>query len=171
MNEKQKTSLLTDINSNLRTANYMYGASTLSSMMGAGVNYNLMKVQNANLGIQANQIELNAIEQVNSMREQFNQAISQVQFNAVQRGIKSTSGSVQQNIEMSAKNFGNDAKTINNNAKMQANALRGQQAVNNKIAKANMFNQMGSSLLNFSSGLYANQQTSKTANSLLGSKK
>lgn len=126
--------------------NAIYGAAALSQILGANVNYKLLKSQNATLGIQADQVELSAMEQINQMREQFNENIGKVQYNAVQRGIKTSSGSIQDNLELSSKNLSEDIQTIQKNAKRQANALRGQQAVNNKIAKSSMWGNISQSL-------------------------
>lgn len=131
----------------------IYGASTLASVVGASVNYNMIKTQNASLGVRANQVELQAEQEINSAREQFTNSMSQLQYNAVQRGIKSSSGSVQQNLELSSRNFGEDVRITKQNAEMQAQSLRGQQKVNNKVAKAQLWGKVGNSFLSLGSAL------------------
>lgn len=153
MARKTYYSLLDDDENSKNSQNALYGASALANIVGSTINYNLLKSQNASLGIQASQVELSALEQVNEMRQQFNENIGKVQYNATQRGIKTSSGSVQENLEHSAKNFGEDVQTIQKNAERQATVLRGQQAVNNKIARANMWGSISSSLFSLSDNL------------------
>ena len=79
---------------------------------------------------------MQAEREINQLQEDFNNAIGDLQYNAAARGIKTSSGSVQNNLELSAKNLGEDIATIRKNANNQAKLLRNQQKLNNKTAKA-----------------------------------
>ena len=136
-------------------AGLLYGASALSSMIGGAINYSMFNTQNKFLGLQAEEIELQAMQEINQAREQFNNNIGQLQYGGAVRGIKQSSGSLQNNIEKSAKNFGEDAKTITNNARNQARSLRGQQKINKYSNRANLLSGIGGSLLNLGTNLYA----------------
>lgn len=146
---KPQQSLLTD---EMQTG-LMYGASALSSMIGGAINYSMFNTENKFLGLQAQQIELQAMQQINQAREQFNNNIGQLQYGGAVRGIKQSSGSLQNNIEQSAKAFGEDVNTITNNARNQANTLRSQQKINKYTNRANLFSNIGGSLLNLSGNL------------------
>ena len=148
---KPQQSLLSDE----QKAGLLYGASALSSMIGGAINYSMFNTQNKFLGLQAEEIELQAMQEINQAREQFNNNIGQLQYGGAVRGIKQSSGSLQSNIEKSAKNFGEDAKTITNNARNQARSLRGQQKINKYSNRANLLSGVGSSLLNLGTNLYA----------------
>ena len=115
----------------------------------------MFNTQNKFLGLQAEEIELQAMQEINQAREQFNNNIGQLQYGGAVRGIKQSSGSLQNNIEKSAKNFGEDAKTITNNARNQARSLRGQQKINKYSNRANLLSGIGGSLLNLGTNLYA----------------
>lgn len=136
-------------------AGLLYGASALSSMIGGAINYSMLNTQNKFLGLQAKEIELQAMEQINQAREQFNNNIGNLQYAGGVRGIKQSSGSLQSNIEKSAKNFGEDVKTITKNAKNKAESLRGQQRINRYANKANLLSGVGGSLINLGTNLYA----------------
>ena len=144
----------------------MYGASAVASIVGSKINYDLMKVQNRNIGIQANQIELQAQQELNQYRQQFINNVSQLQYNATRRGIKQSSGSLQDNLEQSAKNLGEDFNTIKTNVELQANTLRSQQKINKRINKANLYSGIVGSILGSGASLYSNNLLSNNINDL-----
>lgn len=148
---KPQRSLLSDE----QKAGLLYGASALSSMIGGAINYSMFNTQNKFLGLQAEEIELQAMQEINQAREQFNNNIGQLQYGGAVRGIKQSSGSLQSNIEKSAKAFGEDAKTITNNARNKARSLRAQQKINKYSNSANLLGSVGSSLLNLGLNLNA----------------
>ena len=117
----------------------LYGVSAMANLLNAGINYKLLSTQNQRLGLQADNIELQAEQEINSMKEQFNQAIANYQYSAVKRGIKSISGSVQENIEMSSKNLAEDNYMMRQNAKHQAESVRDQQRINQSMLKAQKY--------------------------------
>lgn len=113
------------------------GAGSFAQAAGSLLDYSLMKADAGNLYVQANQIELQAQERANMLREQFLSSVGTYQYGAAQRNISVGSGSVVGNIERSSGKLGEDITMMNKNASMQANALRSQATNMRKTAKAN----------------------------------
>lgn len=158
---------MTDNKTNLlNTSSFMYGASALASIVGAGINYNLMKIQNNNLAIQANQIELQAQQELNQYREQFNSNLAQIQYNSTLRGIKQSSGVIQNSIMKLSEDVGDDFNIIRNNATLQANALRSQQSINKRTNRANLYGSIAGTLIGTGAKLYDNSLLNDKINSL-----
>lgn len=112
--------------------------STFSKMAGAYVDYNALRTDASALTVQAGQIELNAKEQANQLRQQFIQAAGSYMFGAAQRGIDVKSASVQSNLRSSAENMGKDIQKAKQNAQLQAGALRTQASIAKSKAKAQL---------------------------------
>ena len=112
------------------------------------INYNLLKQQNKMLGLQANQVINDALNQNNQLQENFNEAIGNLKYSAVRQGIKSTSGDIQHNIEISSKNLGEDQQTIMKNANNQADSIRRQQSINQLLNRANYKSNQFSNYIN-----------------------
>ena len=129
--------------------NIQYGASFLADIGNSIIDYNVLKTENSFNEIQASQIELQALQQVNQMREQFNNQIGNYQYNTAMRGLKYGGDG----LEKSAKNFGEDMSTINTNAKFKANALRTQTRISNKYANASLISGVGGAFGSLSSSL------------------
>lgn len=88
----------------------------------------LQQVSNANLlGLQAQTIESQAMEQINMEREKLNEAIGNKLFQTVNSGIKTSSGTIQTNIENSAKELGEDEQKAMRLARIKARQLEIQQ--------------------------------------------
>jgi hypothetical protein len=102
------------------------GASAFAQMAGGMMDYSALKTNAAALKVQANNIELQAQQRANILREQFIGAIGSYQFSAANRGVSVGSGSVRQNIESSAIGLGKDIQKAQRVAQMQASALRTQ---------------------------------------------
>lgn len=107
-------------------------AGSFSSMAGSFIDYAALKTDARNFNIQAGNVELQAKQRANQLRQQFIEASSSYMFNAAQRGIAVQSGSVQSNLQRSSEALGKDVQIMQQNAAMQASALRTQA----KIAKA-----------------------------------
>ena len=114
------------------------GASAFAQMASAGMNYQALKTNAAALKIQANDIELQAKQRANFLREQFIGAIGSYQLGAAQRGVSVGSGSVRQNIESSAISVGKDIQRAEKVAQMQASALRAQAKVKRLQAQSEL---------------------------------
>lgn len=106
-------------------------ASGFASLANSYINYQALKTEAGNLNIQArdaflqaDQVELQAQEQANSLRKQFINAIGNATYNAAARGVKVTSANVQQNIERSAGEMDEDIRKSKKFAGMQVDNLR-----------------------------------------------
>lgn len=143
--------LLDFLKSNEGQGTLLYGASAIAGIANSLVDYNLFKTQNSFNKVQANQIELQAQQQINQLREQFNNQIGNTQYKTATRGIK-----VKENraMELSAKNLGEDIHTLKTNAKMKADNLRTQARINNKMAKSSLISNIGSTLGSLGTNLY-----------------
>ena len=112
--------------------------SAFASMAGSFLNYQALKTEAMQLGVQAINIELQAQQQANMLREQFISNVGAYQYSAARRGISVGSGSVISNIESSAMNLGEDIRQLSNNAKMKSSALRAQEKIIKERAKTQM---------------------------------
>ena len=106
-------------------------ASGFASMANAYINYGALRTAAGNYNIQAtdkfieaDQVELQAQEQANSLRKQFIGAIGNATYNAAARGVKVGSANLQQNIQRSAGELDEDIRKSKKSAGMQADTLR-----------------------------------------------
>lgn len=106
-------------------------ASGFASMANAYINYGALrtaagnyKIQATDKFIEADQVELQAQEQANSLRKEFIGAIGNATYNAAARGVKVSSANLQQNIERSAGEMDEDIRKTKKSAGMQADTLR-----------------------------------------------
>ena len=93
---------------------------------------------------------------IKELRKAFNEAVGNLQYQAVRSGIKSTSGTIQNNIEQSAKNLGEDDYKLNKQAKQQADNLIFQQKYNSLMNRSNYKLNRFSNYLNFGLGTAGN---------------
>lgn len=136
-------------------------AGGFADIAGSMIDYQALKGEMSNYRIQANQVELQAKQRANQLREQFLGAVGQYTTNASRRGISIASGSVRQNIESSAISLGKDIQRQDENARMQANVLRGQAKVYQRQAKGKMYKNIANSI-NSMIGGYQNYQMGST---------
>ena len=99
-------------------------AGAFAQAMGGMINYESLRVDAYSAKVQANNIELQAKERANMLRERYNNAVGNTMFGATMRGGRVTSGSVRGNIESSAKNLGEDIRKTDLNASMAASSMR-----------------------------------------------
>lgn len=116
-----------------------YAASSFSKLAGGIINYNALKADAAQLKTEASNIELQAKERANILRQQFVEAMGAYQMNAAQRGISVGSMNVRSNIEGSAMSMGEDIAKAERNAAMKASALRTQAKIQKIRGKYQMF--------------------------------
>lgn len=121
-----------------RNAALKYGASAFSEIIGGSLNYRMLTGNAGNYSVEANNVELQALQRANQLRQQFSSAVGSYLFNAANRGISTSSGSVRSNIENSAMNLGYDLAIQQKNAQMRADALRTQAKIAKKEAKYNL---------------------------------
>lgn len=115
-------------------------ASSFAQIAGSALNYSALKTDAYQLEVQAGDVELQAKQRANALREQFISAVGSYQWGAANRGISIQSGSVKSEIEQSAINLGKDIQMSAENASMQAQALRTQAKIMKGRAKAQQFN-------------------------------
>ena len=136
-------------------------AGGFASAVGSIIDYSALKGELTNYKIQANQVELQAKQRANQLREQFLGAVGQYTYGASARGISVKSGSVRQNIESSAMSLGKDIQRQEENARMKASVLRGQAKVLKHQGRGQMFKTIASSIGSMVGG-YQNYQMGST---------
>lgn len=125
--ETQKGGLLDMFNlakEDYYTAGAQKMAGGFAQIVGSSINYSLLKTDLKQLETSAQNIELQAQERANQLRQQFISSIGSYQFGAAQRGVSVGSGSVLSNLESSAMNIGQDVQKAKKTADLQASALR-----------------------------------------------
>lgn len=155
--------LLTLAGEHYKTAGLYGGASAFAEMANAQLNYSALKAEYSQLNVQASNIELQAKQQANILREQFLNSVGTYQFGAAARNVSVGSGSVQQNIMRSSENLGRDVQRVQQNANMQASALRTQAQMmkNRATLKRNL------SLVKGATSLFGSYNTYKKGSDIL----
>ena len=110
--------------------------STFSNLAGSLIDYSALRTDAANLYVSAGQVELQAKQRANQLREQFIQSAGAYMMGAANRGIAVQSGSVQSNLERSSENLGKDIDRMERNAALQARAYMTQAKIAEKKASA-----------------------------------
>jgi hypothetical protein len=90
------------------------------------INYDILNLQADAKDIQAEQQLARATQESNLLRKQFNQAAGAYTYGAARRNVKTGEGSAAENVEMSARDLGEDVYTLRRNADFQAQQLRGE---------------------------------------------
>ncbi len=88
------------------------------------INYSVLNMNADYLESQANDLDLKVTQEANLIRQQFIEAIGQVEYSAARRGVKVDEGNVRQNIEESSINLGKDIQTVRDNATFKQGQLR-----------------------------------------------
>ena len=142
-NEEQFQTLINRANANQKQsyteqgwANIAGLGSTFSNLAGSLIDYSALRTDAANLYVSAGQVELQAKQRANQLREQFIQSAGAYMMGAANRGISVQSGSVQANLERSSENLGKDIQTMEKNAALQARAYITQAKIAETKAKA-----------------------------------
>lgn len=128
-------------------------ASSFAQIAGSALNYSALKTDAYQLEVQAGDVELQAKQRANALREQFISAVGSYQWGAARRGISVQSGSVRSDVEQSAINLGKDIQMSAENASMQAQALRTQAKIMKDRAKAQQFNTIMSGITSAASAV------------------
>lgn len=127
-------------------------ASLFTQGMGAVLDYSALKadLKNYNLQIKGTElgmmnVELQATEMANKLRQQYIEQAGNYVYNAARRGVAVSSGSVQSGLRRSAEETGKDIQKINRDAEiekknleMQKVALKAQKKVQKYHARANL---------------------------------
>lgn len=133
-------------------------AGDFSNIAGSFINYNALKSDLKNMRLKADSIELQAKQQANQIRQQYLQAASSYSYNAARRGIAVNSASVRSNLEGSAEAMGKDIQRLDQNARLEANALRTQAKIAKIYGKAEHTRQVTNSvasIINSGAKMYA----------------
>lgn len=88
------------------------------------IDYDILMLQADYKENQANEQELKAEQDANVLRAQFSEAVGTYTYGTARRNVKVGEGSGQENIEMSAKEMGQDVFTLKKNAAFRAEQLR-----------------------------------------------
>jgi hypothetical protein len=129
-------------------------ASSFSSLAGSFIDYASLRSDIANLRVNAGQVELQAKQKANQLREEFIKSMGTYTYSAAKRGVAVSSASVQSNLQNSASALGKDIQRLEQNASLQAGALRAQAKIAKHNAKAQMFSGIVGSIGNIASNSY-----------------
>lgn len=122
-----------------QNASYSSGmASLFMQGMGAVLDYSALKQDLKNYNIQASNVQLQAMQRANQLRQSYLEAAGNYVYNAARRGIRADSGSVRSNLEASAQNLGKDIVSMQESANMQARTLQAQRKIKKYQARAGM---------------------------------
>lgn len=145
-------------------------AGGFANAVGSIIDYSALRGELTNYKIQANQIELQAKQRANQLREQFLGAVGSYTAGASRRGISVSSGSVRQNIESSAISLGKDIQRQEENARIKAQALRQQAKILKHQGRGQMFKTVASSIGSMVSGGMTYGQGVELGNAVNGGK-
>lgn len=115
------------------------GAKGVAKIMGSVLDYSTQKHALGWYELQAQELELNAVERSNMLTQQFNESLGNTAVSAAQRGLAQSSGSVRSEREISAKNVGQDIQTMKTNARMKASSARAQIKIGKAAARSQMW--------------------------------
>lgn len=142
MDNKQYYGLLSDLYGRSSKQSYLSAgtsaASGFAQIANASLNYSALNIQSDFTDIQAASVEVQALERANILRKSFLEASGSMIAGAAQRGIKTTSANVMDNLEGSAAAVGHDIQKMNKNAALQADVLRTQAKMSRRNAKASL---------------------------------
>lgn len=134
-------------------ASYKTGmASLFMQGMGAILDYSALKqdLKNYNLQVkgtelQSQNVEIQATEMANRLRESYLQAAGNYAYNAARRGVAVSSGSVQSGLRKTAEDMGKKVQSINReaelekkNLEMQKVALKAQKKISKYQARSKL---------------------------------
>ena len=128
------------------------GASAFSTLMGGYINYATLNTDAYASEVEANQVELNAKEKANALRERYLSSAGNMLFASTMRGGRSSSGSIQKNLEMSAKALNEDTANVERTGQAKAKAMRIKASLEKTRAKSEL---VSSTLSAIGSGINA----------------
>jgi hypothetical protein len=128
MAEITETTTSTTYGSSLSWPSTIAGAGKLwlaaSRLDDKGVDYEILKLQAGQKDVQAKALQVKAEQEANVLREQYSQAAGAYTYGMARRNVKVGEGAGRQNLEISAKEVGQDIMTMRDNAKYQADLIR-----------------------------------------------
>lgn len=155
--------LLEEAAKSYKSSSMQYGAGAFAKLAGAYIDYQALSTERAQYGLQARAVKLGALEQANAMREQLVNSYGNYISNAAARGISVGSGSVQDNLINSSIEFGKDIQTLDNNARLQASAIRAKSKIGKYRALSRLAGGIAGSVSDFGNS-YSTYQTYRKLN-------
>lgn len=126
-------------------AGLSYSGAAFADLAGAGSEYNNgvitsqnYRIQAANLRGSASDVEIAAADAANALRKKYLAAIGSATYSAAARGadVNAANGVLQQDLEKSSMELGDDMATIERNATRRAKSMRTQADIYEKMSKA-----------------------------------
>lgn len=150
--------LLAEAANKYQSSSFEYGAGAFAQIAGSYIDYEALKTQRAQYALQAQNVELNALERANMLHQQLVEAYGNYTANAAARGVRVSSGSVQDNLINSSMEFGKDISTLKKNAALKASSIRNLAKIDGIRSKVGLVNNVVGSVSNISKA-YDNYQT------------
>ena len=116
-------------NQNIETYQTLLGGTSkliggIKDFTAPDIDYDILNLKAGQKENQALQLEVQATQIANRLREQFSESVGGYQYGAARRGVKVGEGSAMANIEQSAKALGKDVNQLDTNAKRMSGTLR-----------------------------------------------
>ena len=128
-------------------AGYKNLAGDFANIMGSFIDYSALKRDLRNTYLEADNIQLQAKQQANQIRQQYLQAAGNYQYTSARRGIDVNRASVRSNLEGSAEAMGKDIQRLEENAYVKSQALRTQAKIAKQYGKAEMVRNITGSIM------------------------
>lgn len=119
-----------------RLSSLISGAGALSELLIPNIDMQLLGYQADMKNLMADSIETQAIQNANILKQQFARNVGGFLAGATRRGISTSSGSVQENIELSARDLGDDIQGMKSAAKQKSKALKLEAKMEKSLLKA-----------------------------------
>jgi hypothetical protein len=142
------TDIVNQAMSDQNSANRKSLAGDFANIMGSFIDYSALKRDLRNTYLEADNIQLQAKQQANQIRQQYLQAAGNYQYAAARRGIDVNSASVRSNLEGSAEAMGKDIQRLEENAYVKSQALRTQAKIAKQYGKAEHIRNVTGSIMN-----------------------
>ena len=113
-------------------------ASGFATLAGGLVNYNALKTQNNFKSLEAQNVRINTMEQINLLRQRYLNAVGMASSGQARRNLRISSGNLRDNLETSAKALGTDIQTMNRRTDLNINDLNASMQVNRYGLKADL---------------------------------
>jgi hypothetical protein len=130
------TEIISQAMSDQNKANRKDLAGDFANIVGSFIDYSALKRDLRNTYLEADNVQLQAKQQANQIRQQYLQAAGNYQYTAARRGIDVNSASVRSNLEGSAEAMGKDIQRLEENAYVKSQALRAQAGIAKQYGKA-----------------------------------
>jgi len=134
--QQQQQKLIDDRNLFNVKSKIEYGASALATLFQPDINYDKLVGNAKQAEQQADNIEAQAMEQADLMRQQLNEYLGDAVYTSARRGVKVNEGSAKDHVELSSKAMGEDESTMFKNADKKAEEYRTMADEYRKSAKA-----------------------------------